>query len=284
MNRLTQKTAGKARWRAMAPIVLATLLASSRADAALPRVMLVIDEKNLGSIPTSEIETLAVRLLLERQFPSVDQDMVRATLAKQQHLLKSVGDSRGAAALGQQFGAEVIIVGEAVAKPSARRIADSNLRTYQAVVTLRAVRTDNSENIASASGEATALDIEDVRGGAKALRKAGQTALEDLLDQVSKRFAAEAAETRILVTFGGVDAAWKLKALRDQLRSMREIADCRQRSYGAGAAVFEIDARTPAETLAERIVTTAPPGLGIQMLEVTPGAMQFRVVERGSSP
>ena len=40
-----------------------------------------------------------------------------------QQLLKMAGDPRGAAALGLQFGADVVIMGEVVAKPSARRIA-----------------------------------------------------------------------------------------------------------------------------------------------------------------
>ena len=54
--------------------------------------------------------------------------MVRSTLARGQQLLQMAGDDRGAAALGLQFGAEVVLVGEAVSKPAATRIADSNLR------------------------------------------------------------------------------------------------------------------------------------------------------------
>lgn len=250
----------------------------------MPRVMVLVDEKNLGSIPTSEVEAMAVKQLLERGFTTVDQEMVRVNLAKQQNLLKSVGDARGAAALAQQFGADIIIVGEAVAKPSARRIADSNLRTYQAVVTLRAVRCDNAENIASASQESSVIGLEDVSGGSKALRQAAQPAIESILDQVQVRWSRSAdTPARITVTIGGIDQAWKLKAVRDQLRGLKEISSCRQQSYSAGVAIFEIESKTPVEQLSERIVLTADPALSIQVLEVAPAAMQFRVVEKGGS-
>lgn len=270
--------------KTVASLMLSLLLTARASAGGMPRVMVLVDEKNLGSIPTSEVEAMAVKELLNRGFAAVDQEMVRANLAKQQILLKSVGDVRGAAALGQQFGADVVIVGEAVAKPSARRIAESNLRTYQAVVTLRAVRCDNSENIASASQESSVIALEDVSGGSKSLRQAAQSAIENILDQIQVHWSKTAdALSRIVVTVGGIDQAWKLKAVRDQLRGLKEVVNCRQKSYSAGVAIFELETETPAEALSERIVLTADPALSLQVLEVSPAAMQFRAVEKGGT-
>lgn len=262
-------------------ILLGTLVLGGPLWAAPPKVMLLVDEKSLGTLPTSEVEAMGVALLLERGLPTVDQEMVRANVKKQQSLLKSVGDNRGAAALGVQFGADVVIVGEAVSKPSARRIAESNLRTYQAVVTLRAVRTDNSENLASASEESSIVGLEDVSGSAKALKAAARPALESVLDQVQVRWANAAnAPARIGLSIGGVDQAWKLKALRDQLRGMKDLTSVVQKTYAAGAVVFEVESALPAEQLAEKIVLGVGPDLGLQTLEVAPGSIQLRAVER----
>lgn len=256
-----------------------------------PKVMVLVDEKSLGTIATSEIEAMAVRMLGERQIESVDQDMVRANLQRAQQALRGAGDDRGAAALGREFGADVIIVGEAVAKPSARRIADSNLRTYQAAVTLRAVRTDNSVNLASASEDASVVALDDVAGSAKALREAGRAALEALIPRMLEKWNAGAplaaapsnaspAVANLDLTIGGVDQVWKLKAIRDALRGRaNHIAEVTQKNYAQGMAVFRVTCRLPAEELAESLVLQPPEGLKMQVVEVTPAALTLRVVE-----
>lgn len=263
-------------------LVAATAALLSLKAVAAPHVMLLIDEKSLGTIATSEIEAMAVQMLIDNNLQVVDQDMVRANIKKDQQMLKSVGDNRGAAALGLQYGAEIIIVGEAVAKPSARRIAESNLRTYQAVVTLRAIRTDNSETLGSASETASIVGLEDVGGSSQALKGAGKPALEKLIPaMVAKWEAGGGTEggNSISVTIGGIDQAWKLKAVRECLRGMTDVlANVVQRSYTAGMAVFEVESVVPTQQLSEKIVLAAPAGLKFQVLDVGSAKIQIRAV------
>ena len=260
----------------------AALLSFKVLAASAPHVMLLIDEKSLGTIAASEIEAMAVQMLLDNNLRVVDQDMVRANLKKDQQMLKSVGDNRGAAALGLQYGAEIIIVGEAVAKPSARRIAESNLRTYQAVVTLRAIRTDNSQTLGSASETASIVALEDVGGSSQALKGAGKPALEKLIPaMVAKWEAVGGSEggNSINVTIGGIDQAWKLKAVRECLRGMTDvIVNVVQRSYTAGMAVFEVESVVPTQQLSEKLVMAAPSGLKFQVLDVGAAKIQIRAV------
>lgn len=250
-----------------------------------PKVMLLVDEKSLGTIATSEIEAMAIQMLIDEGMQVVDQDMVRANIKKDQKLLKMAGDTRGAAALGLQYGADVIIIGEAVAKPSARRIAESNLRTYQAVATLRAVRTDNSETIASASETASKVGLEDVAGSSQALKAAGEMTLSALIPKMLKAWEGSggAASKRGLVinlTVGGVDKAWKLKEIREKLRGMDDvIVNVLQKSYTAGVAIFEIESVIPAEELAEKMLLNSPSGLKFQALDVGRAKIDLRAVE-----
>ncbi len=266
-------------------IAISLLAGTAFAASPKPKVMLLVDEKSLGTIATSEIEALAIGLLIEEGVPVVDQDMVRANIKKDQKLLKMAGDARGAAALGLQYGADVIVIGEAVAKPSARRIAESNLRTYEAVVTLRAVRTDNSETIASVSETASKVGLEDVSGSSQALKAAGQQALTVLIPKMIEAWEGSggAASRRgqvINMTIGGVDKAWKLKEIREKLRSMDDaIVSVLQKSYTAGVAIFEVESVIPSEELSERMLLDAPGGLKYQVLEVGRGKMELRVVE-----
>ena len=267
-------------------IACAMAAAVGVAEAALPKVMVLVDEKSLGTISTSEIEAMAVKLLGEKEVETVDQDMVQANLERVQKALKGAGDNRGAAALGREFGADVVLLGEAVVKPSARRIAESNLRAYQAAVTLRAVRTDNAVNLASASEDASVVALEDVAGSAKALKAAGKKALDAnipaMLAKWEKTAGETAAKTKVNldVTVGGVDQIWKLKATREKFKAMgKEIASVAQQSYAQGVAVFRIVSLLPSEELAEAVVMDPPPELKIQVVEIKPGALSLRVVE-----
>ena len=255
------------------------------APTFLPRVMVIVDEKSLGTVATAEVEAMAIQKLLAMNVPVVDQDMVRANVARSQQLLIAAGDNRGAAALGTQFGADVVLIGEAVAKPSARRIGDTNLRSYQAVATLRAVRTDNSATLAAASEDVTQVGLEDVSGSAKVLRAAGEKALDALLPELLAKWTpgdasgAEAFAHRVEMSVGGVDQMWKLKAVRDCLRGRTEdLRNVAQRSYVAGVAEFSMESALPPEELAEALVLAPPEGLKLQMLDVGAGRIQARVV------
>jgi len=247
--------------------------------------MLLIDEKSLGTIATSEVEAMGTSMLTDENVKVMDQDMVRSNLGKEQQLMKMAGDDRAAAALGLQFGCEVVIVGEAVAKPSARRIGDSNLRTYQAVATLRAVRTDNSAVIASASESESIAALEDVAGGSQALKKAGKKTFEILipkmLDAWEREGGTAAAKPTVhaVVSIGGVDQTWKLKGIRDKLRGMTDtLQNVVQRSYTAGLAVFELDSTLPIEELSEQLILSPPEGLKFQSLDVGQGKISLRAV------
>ena len=261
--------------------------AKTVAPTFLPRVMVIVDEKSLGTIATAEVEAMAVKKLTALDVPVVDQDMVRANIARSQQMLATAGDNRGAAALGTQFGADIVLIGEAVAKPSARRIADTNLRSYQAVATLRAVRTDNSATLAAASEDVTQVGLEDVSGSAKALRAAGEKALDAILPEMLAKWtpanasgeAANAFPHRVEMTVGGVDQMWKLKAIRDNLRSRtQEVRNVAQRSYTAGVAEFSLESALPPEELSEALVLAPPEGLKLQVLDVGGGRIQARAV------
>ena len=176
-----------------AVVLFMVVAATFAADAAMPKVMVMVDEKALGSISTSEIETMAVRMLGEKDIETVDQNMVQNNLERIQKAFRGAGDNRAAAAMGREFGADVVLIGEAVAKPNAARIGDSNLRSYQAAVSFRAVRTDNSVNIASASETASVVAMDDITGSSKALKSAGEKALKGVIPQMVAKWEKPSA-------------------------------------------------------------------------------------------
>ncbi len=273
--------------KAQMVVAAAFVAASLAADAAMPKVMVMVDEKALGSVSTSEIETMAVRKLAAKGVETVDQSMVQANLERIQKALRGAGDSRAAAVMGREFGADVMLIGEAVAKPNAAKIGDSNLRSYMASASFRAVRVDNSVNIASASETATVVAMDDITGSSKALKAAGEKALKTVVPELVKKWenptaAGTAYEKRleIEITVGGMDQIWKLKETRVRLKNMKkEVESVTQKSYAQGVAIFRVKSFLPAEELAEALVLNPPNDLKVQVVEIHETTLSLRVVE-----
>ena len=255
-------------------------------DAAMPKVMVMVDEKALGSISTSEIETMAVRMLGEKNIETVDQNMVQNNLERIQKAFRGAGDNRAAAAMGREFGADVMLIGEAVAKPNAAKIGESNLRSYMASLSFRAVRVDNSVNIASASETATVIAMDDVTGSSKALRAVGEKALKAIIPELVQKWenpnakgTAYERRNQIEITVGGMDQIWKLKEMRVRLKGMKkEVENVMQKSYAQGVAIFRVESFLPAEELAEALVMNPPTDLRVQVVEIRETTLNLRVV------
>lgn len=267
-------------------LAAALLVAALSARADLPKVMVMIDERNLGTLSTSELESMAIEMLADRRIETVDQSLVQNNLERVQKALRGAGDNRAAAAMGRDFGADVVLMGEAVAKPNAAKIGETNLRSYQASVTIRAVRVDNAVNLATASEIATAVAMDDVTGGSKALRAAGEKSLKKAIGQMIVKWngtsiaTGEAEKVNISLTVGGMDQIWKLKATRQKLKAMKKsLASVTQRGYAQGAATFNVVSLLPAEELAEELVLHPPEDLKIQVVEIQPTAISLRVIE-----
>ena len=268
-------------------LLVSVLLPAFVLSAAMPKVMVMVDEKAIGSVSTSEIETMAVKKFAEKGIATVDQNMVQNNLERIQKAFRGAGDNRAAAALGREFGADVILIGEAVSKPNAAKIGETNLRSYNATVTLRAVRIDNSVNITTASETSTVVAMDDVTGSSRALKAAGAKALGALVPELVAKWEkpTDAGEkpggkTAIEMTIGGMDQIWKLKATRVCLKANKKsIASVVQKSYAQGVAIFSVESLLPSEELAEELVMHPPEELKVQVVEIRPTTLSLRVIE-----
>ena len=262
------------------------ILACAAVYAVTPKVLVMVEEKAMGTISTSEIENMAVRILGEKGVETVDQNMVQSNLERIQKAFRGTGDNRAAAAMGREFGADVILMGEAASKPNAAKIGESNLRSYMASVSFRAVRIDNSVNIASASETATVIAMDDVNGSSKALRAAGEKVLTKIVPQLIEKWenpnrkgTVHERRQEITITVGGMDQIWKLKEMRVRLKGMpKAIESVVQESYVQGVAVFSVRSFLPSEELAEELVMNPPEDLKVQVVEIRETTLNIRVV------
>lgn len=143
---------------------------SLRTGANAPRIMVVIPEIHIRRrIPDPAGETEIIKKLVGRGFNVVDQKQIDA-IRDREKVLAAVKNPQAAAALGVEFGADIVIIGEAFSELAARQ---GNMISTRARVEARAVRTDNARILAADGKFGSGMDIAEFVSAKTALRNAG---------------------------------------------------------------------------------------------------------------
>ncbi|MEJ2367930.1 MAG: flagellar assembly protein T N-terminal domain-containing protein [Acidobacteriota bacterium] len=151
----------------------------------MPRVAVALQEQ--GNAASSRI----LQILHDRGFHVVD------TGQQAQGEQFWAMDENGQANLMKQYGAEVVILGDAQAS-SGGSIANSQLQSFQASVSLKALKTDTHELLATANGTGKAVHTGEI-GMDNALRQAATVAANRLVTELTKSWEKELTSTRFLV-------------------------------------------------------------------------------------
>jgi hypothetical protein len=152
-----------------------------------PRIAIVIREYlDGGELPAPVVQTAFEKFFLKAKFDVVD--VAQLEKVKERDATLSYDDPIEAAALGRQFGADVLILGEASAELGSESTAHGvKVYSYSAHITVKAIKTDTAKVIAVADDSASA------RGGGtkgegeigrEALTAAGNKVVEKLMDGI----------------------------------------------------------------------------------------------------
>lgn len=146
----------------------------------VPKIMVILPEFHITQrIPDPAAETEINRKLTEAGFPVVDAAMY-ASIKNNVLFSSAARDPKLAISLGKEFGADVVIYGEAF---SERAGTQSKQVSCRARAEIKAVRTDNAEIIAANGLEAGALDNAEFVAAKAALRSAGSLVADYVLSQ-----------------------------------------------------------------------------------------------------
>ncbi len=157
----------------------------------------------------------------------------------------------------KKYGAEVVILGSAKAQAGAN-VGQSNMISYQANVSLKALKTDSKEVLATASGSGTAVHVGDA-GLAQALKQATTLAGNDLLRQITKQWSKETSSSRVLALeihgMSAGEAEQFAQKLRQQGRGIQEVV---VRDASGGSANLSVSMQGDASDLAQEIAKVFP--------------------------
>ena len=248
-----------------------------------PRFMVIIDEKNLGAYNVAEAEKVITEYLMSNGLDVVDTELVKTNIDRDKALQAMTGGARSTAALGLQFGAEVIIVGKAIAKGSAENIKDTSFRSYQASVSLKAIRTDTAEVLAIESNDAAKIHVDDVAGGTLAIREATAPLIASMVPKILGKWGttSQSKAQKVQLVIGDVQQVWQVAAVKQLLRQIKGVNEVIQRSFVSGVAIFDVHWSGESQRLAEELTLANPDHFKIKVLSITPNKLDMRLVEKG---
>jgi hypothetical protein len=235
-----------------------------------PRIAVIMTEQNIGNDgPTGSLADSAVNagiaesvihnVLAKRGYNLVDRETLVA-IARHEGGLSAAGatvPTEAALQVAAGGGAEVAIIGQAVAKAGASAISGTNMRTSQANVSARVVDADTGQLIASYSATASVAHVNPTAGGAEAIKRSANELAENLNRQIVSKWGRKVAGTRTArIVIKGVEFG-DIGRLRDlMLERLNHVEKTEERSYRDGALSLDAEITGSARELAEEITHT----------------------------
>jgi len=253
-----------------------------------PRLMVMIEEKNIGETPgfhyveteMNTAETALMNYFMAKGFRFIDRATVQRYLDQQKASAILQGDAALASALGKQVGAEMVLTGRAIAKATETEAFGARIRSQQATVQVRAIRTDTGDIIATSSGQGAHPHIDDVQGGVLAIQKACDKLAGPLMTQILNHWQADVSGGgTIVLNVQNVADYMQLNRFNNSLRYyVRGLQSVTQRSFSDGFAVLEVVMRGSADDLAQRLSGRDMEGIRIRVTGMTQNSVTVQLV------
>ncbi len=260
--------------------------------AGMPRVLVLVAEQALSASQASGwwqgggnaadlrvVENAFMDRMEKSGFTFVDAEVLQGKVK-----LEALGadpNVQQARELGVKSGAELVIIGRAIAKPLGEiPIDNGTFYSSAANVSARAVRTDTGEVVAAVEFTAPAgKGFEQATAGRNALSEAGRMLARELFVRVGKVWAREQTGVRRLsMTVRGVDDYGRLAVFKNALvSSVRGVKDVQERSMEDGLAELDVAVSTTAQAFATDLATRKFQGFAVKVRKVTASAVEVEL-------
>jgi len=274
-------------------IVSAVRLEKSLKDVGLlskklgmPRIAVVIKEQNIGndsaSAPLGDgdgssnagiAESILYDFIEKKGYNLVDRDTLVAH-AKQSGALTAVGtqlsSSEAAIQAAAGGGAEVVIIGQAIAKSGSTTLSGTNMRTSEATVSVRVVDADTGQLLASHSSNARSAHVNPIAGGSEAIRKATKEVAENIHKKIVAKWHGKVSGTRTArLVFQGMDFE-NISKFQEMLREQIDhVESTVERGFKDGVLTLDAEINGNARELAEELTNSELNGLRFKVLSFT---------------
>ena len=262
-----------------------------RAKIDLPSVLFFISEQNLqddspqywwgkqmGGFESISEATMA-DILKTRGFPIVDHGGVGiGKLADLGASTKPGLTDEEALNLGARLQADVVILGTAIASPTASIMGD-DLKSFKVVLNARVLGTETGAELANISRTSVTANVDETVGGREALKMAGTLAGDDLAIQLAAEWRKLAEKpSRMEVLVEGTGNLANFVKFRRALTGIPGVEGVRVKEIKPNETTLIIDYQGKAEQLASALMLQNFENFGINIYEISKQNLKVALV------
>jgi hypothetical protein len=259
-----------------------------------PRIAVIMSEQNIGndapvgslgdgSVNAGIADSVIHAVFEKKGYNLVDRDTLVA-LAKRDGSLSATGvmaSTDAAVQVAAGGGAEVVIIGQAVAKSGASALSGTNMRTSDATVSARAVDADTGQLIASHSSNSRSANVNPTAGGSEAIKKATQDLAEKLHQKIVAKWTSKVTGTRTArLVIKGIDFADVTKfqvMLREQIGHVEDTAE---RGFKDGVLTIDAEINGNARELADELTAAGMEGFKLKIVSFTGNTLNVQLQKK----
>ena len=262
-----------------------------RVKIDLPSVLFFISEQNLqddsprywwgkqmGGFESISEATMA-DILKTRGFPIVDHGGVGiGKLADWGADIKPELTDEEALNLGARLQADVVILGTAIASPTASIMGD-DLKSFKVILNARVLGTETGAELANISRTSVTANVDETVGGREALKMAGTLAGDDLAIQLAaewRKLAEKPSRMEILVE--GTGNLANFVKFRRALTGIPGVEGVRVKEIKPNETTLIIDYQGKAEQLASALMLQNFENFGINIYEISKQNLKVALV------
>lgn len=252
-----------------------------------PKVMIIIEEKVGGLFGTTGFESVgqAESAIMEKfikgGFNVVDPAIVKANISRDQALRMLEGDDGAVAAEGLKYGAQVVITGKAFSKNAGGKLYGTQMQSLQATVQARVVNSDTAQVISSRSATASKAHVDEMQGGALAIKEASETLAGDLIQDINAKWRSEGygGSKEITLIISGLVSYRHLTAIKQFLeKETQGVKAVRERSYTSGVAELMLEYGGTSSNIANALANESFTGFRLEPTNVTPNRIDIKAI------
>ena len=291
---LSEKDEGNLfRVRVQAEIGRANLMNDLRALGLLhvlkekPKVMVLIEEQvgglygQTGWENVGQAESTIMEKFINAGFNVVDSQTVRANITRDEALRLLEGDAGASAYEGNKYGAQIVIAGRAFSKNAGKKLKGTQMQSLQATLQARVVRTDTAKVISSKSATAAKVHIDEMQGGALAIKEASEKLADDLMQDIIRQWKGEVygRSQEITLMISGLTSYRHLTTIKKFLeKETQGVRAVHQKSFAGGTAELTLDYGGKSSNIADNLANREFHGFRLDPTNVTPNRVDVKVV------
>ena len=257
---------------------------------SLPKILVLVLEQNLedtspkywwGKKPVlGELFSVSafIETMRSKGLPVLDHPSIAQNTSIDDRYDKPDLDEEEAVNFGRALKADIVIVGKATIE-QAQNVMGKDIRSFKGVVSVRAIRTDTGEEIATITQSAVTANADETIGTRKALSAAGSLAGETLASQIIDACQKKDEQINIIgIVIEGTD---NLANFEKFIRIINKISGAKNlqiKELKANETVISVEFKGSAKTLADALMLKSYGSVGINIYEVSKNHLKVKLI------